>query len=53
MIDSKYFDRMDSEMYRMLGNWKQVNGGRLFRESVEGFELGFELGWRIASGEKL
>lgn len=47
------YDELGQEMQKAIDNWEegQKPGDPLSGELLDGFEYGFEMGWRIAKGE--
>lgn len=47
------WDHMAAESDRLLEQWENMQREPLSSEHVQGFEYGFEMGYRIAKGDVL
>ena len=45
--------RLESELERMVNKWEGATNDNLASHERDAFEYGFELGFRIASGEEI
>lgn len=45
--------KLESELERMVERWENATGRSLTIEQIDTFGYGFELGFRIASGEEI